>query len=85
MTIRLCTAFPSAFPTDKTPSRFRRSSIVADEEEAAALLKVEAAKAKGRLAEGSAFTKPAPVVGGMAEAGGNRTHRSGDQPGAGRL
>lgn len=33
----------------KTPSMFRRYSIVADEEVAAALLKVEAAKAKGHI------------------------------------
>jgi len=34
---------------------------------------------------GVSFTKPRRYWAGMAEAGGNRTHRSGGQPGAGRL
>jgi len=47
----------------KTPSMFRRYSIVTDDEAASALLRVdEAVLTSGAHPIGSAFTKPAPVA-----------------------
>ena len=79
-----------------TPSMFDRYNIIEETQTAAALARVDAwlsTQPRTRNVEGAHFghtrasvdRKSLVLQGRLAEAGGNRTHRSGDQPGAGRL